>query len=142
MPTRSSFAGPWSAEDFAVLRARREKWLALREAARTGGGPKASPPAHMGRLTVLRAAFAIRAHRLETGAPPARLEDLVPGLLPATPRDPWGTGPLRYEVRGDAWSVESVGEVKVVERNAAGDLSWVPLDLRIEWPPKAEETPR
>lgn len=127
-----------SEEDLEALSARRERWQGLRERAKAGAPPEGPPPPWMGKLTVLRAAFAVRARQLEKGAPPARLEDLVPDLLPEVPKDPWGTGPLRYEARGDAWSVESVGKVKVVARNPAGDDVWVPLDLRIEWPPKAQ----
>jgi len=128
----------FSADDIAALQKAREGWEGVRARARSGEPYPAAPGPFTGKLTVLRAAFAVRAHQLEKGAPPARLEDLVPDLLPAVPQDPWGSGPLRYEVRGDAWSVESVGKVNGPKWVPSRGYEWVPVDLRIEWPPKAE----
>ncbi len=55
-------------------------------------------------------AIALKRHRLRHGAWPARLEDLVPALLPEVPRD-WMNGqPLRYRVNPDGtYSLYSVG---------------------------------
>jgi len=50
-------------------------------------------------LALFRTAAAVRLYRMERGGLPARLEDLVPGVLRELPRDPFGDGPLRWSVR-------------------------------------------
>jgi hypothetical protein len=64
-------------------------------------------------LAVLRAseaAVAIERYRLaHAGAPPARLEDLVPALLPRVPVDPFSAVPLQYKRLGDRYIVYSFG---------------------------------
>ena len=133
MPPQGLLPG-LTARDFEWLESKREEWNRIRE----GPGSPEPPTPWMGKLEVLRAAAAIRAYQLETGAPPARLEELVPGLLPRVPRDPFGAGPLRYEVRGDTWSIESSGKVQAVRPASTGGMEVAPLPLRFEWPPKPE----
>jgi hypothetical protein len=41
--------------------------------------------------------LAIERHRLETGAYPEKLLDLVPGFIPAIPADPWSGGTPNYK---------------------------------------------
>jgi len=62
-------------------------------------------------LRSLAATLALRAHRLDhpDGPPPTALDALVPAYLKAVPADPFGTGPLRLKVSGDAVTVYSVG---------------------------------
>lgn len=59
----------------------------------------------------LRAVIAIERHRLETGAPPERLEDLVPSRLESLPRDPWSGGVLRYRLEEKGRDPEGCGYV-------------------------------
>jgi hypothetical protein len=54
------------------------------------------------RHQLVRVAVAIEAYRAQHGTPPAQLEDLVPDLLEAVPRDPFRTGPVQMTVEGDA----------------------------------------
>ncbi len=53
--------------------------------------------------------LAIRLHQQETGSNPERLADLVPGILPAVPADPFGSGPLIYRRTDDGYQLYSVG---------------------------------
>jgi hypothetical protein len=58
------------------------------------------------RQSLLQAYLALRLHHLETGALPATLDDLVPALLPAVPRDFADGKPIRYSREARAlWSV-------------------------------------
>jgi hypothetical protein len=47
--------------------------------------------------------------RLDHGAMPSRLDDLVPAYLDAIPTDPFNGGPIRLAVKPDRWIVYSVG---------------------------------
>ena len=49
--------------------------------------------------------LALRAYRLEHGAPPAKLSDLVPTCLRNIPLDPFGKGEKWYFKNGIAWSI-------------------------------------
>lgn len=89
--------GRASAEDCRRLAAHRERWLAVRERRKAGASPEGPPPTWIGRLGLVRVAYAARVFERLHGRPPARVEDLVPALLPAVPRDPSGKGPLRVE---------------------------------------------
>ncbi len=55
---------------------------------------------------------ALRAYTLTNGHPPEQLSELVPGLLPAIPIDPYDGKPLRYRREGKNWVVWSVGSDK------------------------------
>ncbi|MBU6276886.1 MAG: hypothetical protein KGQ61_09625 [Planctomycetes bacterium] len=50
---------------------------------------------------------AIERFRLRTGHLPARLDDLVPDLLPAVPVDPSTAGPLGYAIEDGRWTLWS-----------------------------------
>jgi hypothetical protein len=60
-------------------------------------------------LGLVRTALAVRVREAESGAPPATLEELVPGVLDALPEDPYRGLPFRYEVKPDGWSVSTGG---------------------------------
>jgi hypothetical protein len=83
----------------------------------------------------LRAVIAIERHRLETGVPPAGLEDLVPSRLAALPRDPWSGGVLRYRLErvgvdpaGCGYVLYSVG---IDGRDQGGSVPEVPQHWRL-----------
>ena len=69
---------------------------------------------------------ACQRYRLREGRLPAKLEDLVPGFLPALPRDPYDGKTFRYDpVREIVWSVgkdlhDSGGSTKQGEGSAKG----------------------
>ena len=46
----------------------------------------------------IRTMLAIEIHRARTGSPPATLADLVPGILPALPVDPWNSDGFVYRL--------------------------------------------
>ncbi|MEC9234491.1 MAG: hypothetical protein VX403_11330 [Planctomycetota bacterium] len=56
---------------------------------------------------------ALLRYRLRDGAWPRDLEELVPGLLPALPRDPWTGAPLGYGLRNGVPELWSVGPDRV-----------------------------
>ena len=59
---------------------------------------------------LLLVALALRAFRLERGAPPSALSELVPSYLKKVPHDPFGGGEqLRYRRTGAAYRLYSVG---------------------------------
>lgn len=60
-------------------------------------------------LESCRLTLALRVFHQRTGRWPDRLEELVPGILPAVPRDPFATQPFRYERVGEGWRFWSVG---------------------------------
>lgn len=49
--------------------------------------------------------LALRAYRLEHGAPPAKLSDLTPATLKSIPLDPFDKGPRWHYKNGAAWSI-------------------------------------
>lgn len=58
----------------------------------------------------LAAALALRAYRLDQGAYPGELSDLVPDYLDSIPQDPFaGDAPLRYRIDGDRYVLYSIG---------------------------------
>jgi hypothetical protein len=52
---------------------------------------------------------ALKSYEFAHGAPPETLSDLVPGLLPSVPIDPFDGKPLRYRREGKEWVLWSVG---------------------------------
>jgi hypothetical protein len=54
-------------------------------------------------------AVAMTRYRLDHGALPARVEDLVPAYLEAVPLDPFDGQPLRLAIRNDQWIIYSIG---------------------------------
>jgi hypothetical protein len=62
------------------------------------------------RLRVARVALSVERYRLETGEPPARLDDLVPAFLDEIPQDPFDGRPLRYVRRPRGYVVYSIGK--------------------------------
>jgi hypothetical protein len=64
-------------------------------------------------LDLLWTAVALRVWQAEHGAPPDSLDQLVPGLLPAVPRDPFVDQPLRYRREGANFVLYSVGPDRV-----------------------------
>lgn len=93
------------------------------------------------RLAQAQAAIALERHFSQHSAYPARLEDLVPALLPAVPVDPCDGKPMRYQQveagRYRLWSVaydakDDLGKVDATDRNASrlqkpqykGDWTW------------------
>jgi hypothetical protein len=82
----------------------------------------------------LRAVIAIERHRLETGAPPARLEDLVPSRLATMPRDPWSGGVLNYRLEVKGRDPEGCGYVLYSAGRDGGDQGGaVPQDAQRWW---------
>jgi hypothetical protein len=65
-----------------------------------------------------QAAVAMTRFRLDHGAFPSHLDDLVPRYLDAVPIDPFDGNPLRLAVKGDKWIVYSVGP-DVVDKGGA-----------------------
>jgi hypothetical protein len=61
------------------------------------------------RMRCLRVLLAVERYRLQTGAWPAKLEELTPGLLKAVPLDPFDGKLLRYRRFSDGIVVYSVG---------------------------------
>ena len=80
---------------------------------------------------VTAAGIAAQRFRLKHGKLPARLEDLVPGFLPAVPMDPFDGRPLRWVVKGDELVVYSIGRNRIDEggtrpaEGAEGDVVFV-----------------
>lgn len=68
-----------------------------------------SPFSEEGWLAVLRAAAAARLHEVERGALPARIEDLVPGILAEVPADPFSDGSVRWALGPDSAVIECTG---------------------------------
>jgi len=60
-------------------------------------------------MEVTMVVCALRAYTLTNGHPPEQLSELVPGLVPAIPIDPYDGKPLRYRREGEGWVVWSVG---------------------------------
>ena len=89
--------GVATAEDCRLLALRREGWLSDRERAKAGAPPIGPPPTWIGRLGLVRVAYAARVYERVHGRPPARIEDLVPDILKELPRAPSGQGPLRVD---------------------------------------------
>ncbi|MGA2230281.1 MAG: hypothetical protein ABSH22_05225 [Tepidisphaeraceae bacterium] len=54
-------------------------------------------------------ALAMTRYRLDHGAFPSHLADLVPAYLDAVPLDPFDGNPLRFVVKGNRWIVYSIG---------------------------------
>jgi type II secretory pathway pseudopilin PulG len=64
----------------------------------------------MTQKALLTAALALRAYRLDNGAYPGDLRDLVPDYLGAVPQDPFaGDAALRYRIDGDRYILYSIG---------------------------------
>jgi len=92
----------------------------------------------------LRAAIAAERYRVAHGTPPNSLEALVPEFLPAVPRDPFGSGPLRFRssvTRGDSpggYVVYSIGGDGIdnggVDRPSAFAQSNYDITIRIIGP--------
>ncbi len=61
------------------------------------------------RMRCLRVLLAVERYRLQTGAWPAKLEELTPGLLKEVPLDPFDGKPLRYRRFSEGIIVYSVG---------------------------------
>jgi hypothetical protein len=61
-------------------------------------------------VTLFTTLMALRAYRLERGAYPENLNQLVPNYLSTIPADPFGSGEaLRYQKRGDSFTLWSIG---------------------------------
>jgi hypothetical protein len=60
-------------------------------------------------LESCRLTLALRVFREVHGRWPERLDQLVPAILPALPKDPFGDGPFGYECTEQGWSFWSVG---------------------------------
>jgi hypothetical protein len=59
---------------------------------------------------LLMTSFALQAYRLDHGAYPTRLSDLIPSYLSAVPVDPFSNNqPLRYRVKGSSYLLYSIG---------------------------------
>lgn len=89
---------------------------------------KATVERSLQRRDAAAAAVALELHRRRHGGYPGSLEELVPGLLPALPRDRFDGAPLRYVVRDGAPVLYSVG-VNGVDNGGkpASDAGrWVP----------------
>jgi hypothetical protein len=73
-------------------------------------------------------AVAMTRFRLDHGAMPARLDDLVPDYLDAVPTDPFDGKPIRLAVKPDRWIIYSVGPDGVdnggveMDKNRKGDV--------------------
>jgi hypothetical protein len=60
--------------------------------------------------SLLMASFALRAYRLDHGAYPHKLSDIVPGYLNAVPIDPFSANlPMQYRLKGASYVLYSVG---------------------------------
>jgi hypothetical protein len=78
------------------------------------------------RHALVRVDLALHLHKLEKGAYPRVLADLVPGFLGAVPLDPITGKPLRYTPTREGYSLQSAGP------EGKGDGG-----LRNDWPPFA-----
>ena len=73
-------------------------------------------------------AVAMTRFRLDHGAMPSRLDDLVPDYLDAVPTDPFDGKPIRLAVKPDRWIIYSVGPDGVdnggaeMDENQKGDV--------------------
>ena len=79
-------------------------------------------------------ALALKAHHLDTGDYPARLEDLVPKYLAKVPTDRFAAGPLVYERRDNGYRFYSVGPNRVDEQGNGREASPPGDDLAITMP--------
>lgn len=123
-PTTGVFRRQWD----AILAARARVGLRGREAAAALAGPLVRRSREdpydfesqyaedlRGRFVIeawfdtVRIAAALRLFEIEKGRAPASLDELVPGYLPALPRDPFTGEPFLYETRPDGWKVSSAG---------------------------------
>jgi len=67
--------------------------------------------------------LALRLHRAEKGALPAKLEALVPAYLPAVPADPYDERPFRYRLsKGEAIQMETRSPTAALKPEAVGGL--------------------
>jgi hypothetical protein len=60
-------------------------------------------------MRVLQIRAAITLYQKQHGAPPERLDALVPEFLPEVPADPFDGKPLRYARTVSGWKIWSVG---------------------------------
>jgi hypothetical protein len=72
-------------------------------------------------LAAAKVLLAIECHRRERGALPASLDDLVPRLLGAVPRDPYDGKPLRWTL--ETLSIHSVGS-DLVDAGGSAEKGW------------------
>lgn len=61
------------------------------------------------KLRLLIADLAVRAYQLKYGKLPESLDAVVPEFVPAVPRDPFGSGPMRYRKLEKGYILYSVG---------------------------------
>ena len=86
--------------------------------------------------------LACERYRRQFGHFPASLADLPPSILPATPADPFGGGPLLYQRVADGATVSSVGPgvTRHVDRRQWGFREPRPAEFRL-WNPEARRRP-
>ena len=77
------------------------------------GVPDIDPPAMHARAaahtSLAKGAMALAAYRLERGAYPEELGELVPDYLPDLPLDPFAEGALAYGPRDGGYVLSSIG---------------------------------
>jgi len=73
-------------------------------------------------LESCRLALALRAYRDLQSVWPARLEDLVPEILPGVPADPFTGRPFHYRLEAGEWTFWSAGPAGVEREPDDGDL--------------------
>jgi hypothetical protein len=108
--------------------------------------PRARYNAHS-RRSLLQAYLALRIHHLETGTLPATLDELVPALLPALPRDFADGAPIRYSREARAiWSVGTDSKEPLIVTTADQEISPREIFHRLDFaappapPPSAPAT--
>jgi hypothetical protein len=98
-------------------------------------GQRGSMRARATRLAVALRLFA----KQHEGMPPARLEELLPGLPAEDLIDPYSGEPFRYDRRGSAWRFYGIGENYIDDGGKAGAKP-EELDHVVRFPPPAVES--
>ena len=79
-------------------------------------------------------AFALKARHLDTGAYPAKLEDLAPKYLAKIPTDRFAAGPLKYERRDNGYRFYSIGPNRIDDKGNGKEATPPGDDLTITMP--------
>jgi hypothetical protein len=91
------------------------------------------------RYQLTRVAFALAIYRAEYGEYPERLEQLVPGILPELPSDPFTGRPFVYQRTDDGFRLYSVGDNQRDDGGATFDTDPRGDDLPVIVPLPAAE---
>jgi hypothetical protein len=95
------------------------------------------------KVDAARAALAVERYRLKHGKLPGTWADLMPGYLPAPPKDPFlPDATLIFKPSGDGYAIYSVGPDGRDDGGSEGE-NGPPLDIvfRVDYPPRVVLSP-